>query len=185
MSLSIALKAALPSAFPIRNVWPRVNEPLTVTSPSTSNFASGLVSPIPTLSFVASIENVSVSIDNPFAPPESIKFVSLVNVQLSAFTVTRSPDVSPKIVSPLTEKLLSTDKFPSTVMFPVSERSPTTASFTRGSSVPIPTLSLESIKRTSVPSSIHPPALVARFAPLARKNADAVTLSAIVTSSST
>ena len=69
LSSSIALKTTFPVVDPTRNVVPKVRIPDMEVSPTTSNFASGVVFPIPTLSFVASIDNVSVSKLNPFTPP--------------------------------------------------------------------------------------------------------------------
>ena len=113
-SSSITLNAALPTVLPTRNVVPKVKTPEMEVSPTTSSFASGAVFPIPILSFVASIDNVSVSIDNPFTPPLKTTFVSLLNVQLSACDVTVSPDALPITTYQSTERFPVIDTFPFT-----------------------------------------------------------------------
>ena len=116
-SSSITLNIAFPAVFPTRKLVPNVRIPDIEVSPTTSNFASGVVSPIPTRSLVASIERVSVSIERPFVPPLNMIFVSFTNVQLAACDVTSSPDAFPMTVLP------SIDKFPAIDTFPFTSKS--------------------------------------------------------------
>ena len=142
-SSSITLNTAFPVVAPTRKLVPKVRIPEMEVSPTTSSFASGTVFPIPTRSFVASMESVSVSIDNPFTPPLNVKFVSLLNVQTSACDVTVSPDASPKIV------------FPSTERFPVIDTFPSISNKASGVLSPIPTFPLVStIRKSPSPSRV-------------------------------
>ena len=111
-SSSITLNAALPDVAPTRKVVPKVKTPEMEVSPTTSSFASGVVFPIPIRSFVASIDNVSVSKLNPFVPPLNVKLVSLLKVQTSAFDVTVSPVAFPRITSPSILKFPVSETFP-------------------------------------------------------------------------
>ena len=93
------------AGYPTASDAPTVAYVLTFKSPTTSSLAVGVVVPIPTLSFKASIDKVLVSNESPLVPPVKAKLVSLENVQASAFAVTVSPDASPKTVFPFTVKV--------------------------------------------------------------------------------
>ena len=73
--------------------------------PWTSNVVWGAVVRIPTRLLVASIERVLVLKERPLTPPDKTKLVSLAKVQEAALAVTVSPEASPKVVLPFTERL--------------------------------------------------------------------------------
>src|SRR3989344_1465515 len=73
---------------------------------------------IPTLLLAASTDNVLVSKDKPFTPPDKVKLVSLANVQASALAVTVSPEASPIVKAPSIPKGPATSKRKSGVESP-------------------------------------------------------------------